>query len=418
MSATTPFWQRWPLILATGLIFSLPAHAADAQSARDGLAQAFEQAWRRHPLAAATEARAAEALAGRDLAAGLTPEPGSLSIGSRGDRFNRNLGSQEYEVELAAPLWLPGQKAAREAEADSRIEEASARRDALRLELAGELRDAWWALAAARNAAALAGRRLDTARALEADVRRLYEAGELSLIDANLARNEVHAAGSEQIETTAALRQAQQALHNLTGTAVSGELGEEHPPSQQVQDASLARPEAHPMLAAAAAAARSARAKVTLADESRRAAPELALRMVRERGDFADPYANTIGIRLKIPFSSGAQVRREVSAAEAEARQAETEMMRTQTRVQLEAERARGSLELAAQQLVLAQERVTLATDNLGLSEKAFALGETDLATLLRIRAAAFDAEALLGRQRVARAAAISRLNQALGVLP
>jgi cobalt-zinc-cadmium efflux system outer membrane protein len=172
------------------------------------------------------------------------------------------------------------------------------------------------------------------------------------------------------------------------------------------------------VLAAAAAAARSARAKVTVADESQRAAPELALRVKRERGDFAESYANTIGIRLKIPFSSGAQVRREVSGAQAEANQAEAEMLRTQTRVQLEIERARSALDSTGQQLVLAQERMRLSAENLRLSEKAFALGETDLTTLLRIRAAAFDAEAFLGRQRVGRAAAISRLNQALGVLP
>lgn len=418
MSAASLFWQRRALIWAAGLIFTLPAYAADAQASRGDLAQAFEQAWRRHPPAAAAEAREAEARASRDVAASLTPEPGSVSIGSRSDRFNRNLGGQEFEVELAAPLWLPGQKAAREAEADSRIDDASARRAALRVELAGELRDVWWALATARNASSLAARRLDTARALEVDVRRLYEVGELSLIDANLARNEVHAASAELIEAKAALRQAEQTLHSLTGTAAPADMGEESLVPQQVQDASLARPEAHPLLAAAAAAARSARARVTVADESRRAAPELALRVVRERGDFADPYANTIGIRLKIPFSSGAQVRRDVSAAQAEANQAEAEMPRIQTRVQLETERARGDLDSAGQQLVLAQERMRLSTENLRLSERAFSLGETDLATLLRIRAAALDAEAFLGRQRVARAAAISRLNQALGVLP
>jgi cobalt-zinc-cadmium efflux system outer membrane protein len=83
---------------------------------------------------------------------------------------------------------------------------------------------------------------------------------------------------------------------------------------------------------------------VTVADESRRAAPELALRVVRERGDFAEPYANTVGIRLKIPFSSGPLVRRETSAAQAEADQADAEMVRAQTRIQLEAERAERAL--------------------------------------------------------------------------
>jgi cobalt-zinc-cadmium efflux system outer membrane protein len=155
-----------------------------------------------------------------------------------------------------------------------------------------------------------------------------------------------------------------------------------------------------------------------VADESRRAAPELALRVVRERDDDSVSYGNTVGIRLKIPFSSGAQVRRETSAAQAEADQADAEMLRTQTRVRLEAERAQRALAAAERQLFMAQERLSLSAENLHLNEKAFSLGESDLATLLRIRAAAFDAESFLGRQRVARAAAISRLNQAMGVLP
>jgi len=406
------------LVCAAGLFFSLAGNAAEVQAARSGLAQALEHAWRLDPRAAAVEARAAEAQATREVAAGLTPEPASVSVGSRNDRLSRNLGRQEYEVELAAPLWLPGQKAARETEAASRVDEAAARRAALRLELAGELRENWWALAAARNARTLAARRLDTARALEADVRRRYRVGELSRIDANLARTEVHVAGAELIEAEALLLQAEQALRAQTGVAAPAEMGEEAPTTQQSLGGILAAPETHPLLAAAAAASHSARSRVMVANESRRAAPELALRAVRERGDFAEPYANTIGIRLKIPFSSTAQVRRESSAAQADADQADAEMLRARTRVELETQRAQRALASSERQLAMARERRELSAENLRLSEKAFSLGESDLATLLRIRAAAFDAESFLDRQRVARAAAISRLNQALGVLP
>ena len=142
------------------------------------------------------------------------------------------------------------------------------------------------------------------------------------------------------------------------------------------------------------------------------------MRVVRERGDFAEPYGNSVGVKLKIPFSSGAQLRRDTSAAQAEAEQADAEMRRGEIRVQLDAERARRALTAAERQLAMAHERRTLSADNLRLAEKAFALGESDLATLLRIRASAFEAESFHDRQRLDRAAAISRLNQALGVLP
>lgn len=415
MKALASRSMRLVAVCAAGMFAGLAVQAAEPP--KSGLASAVEQAWRLNPQAAGLDAREAEARAAQDVAAGLTPEPGSVSIGSLNDRFNRNQGKQEYEVELAMPLWLPGQKSAREAEAASRIDEAVARRAAARLEVSGELRDAWWALAAARSAEVLAARRLETARALETDVMRRYKAGELSRIDANLARTETHAANAEWAEAEATLLQAEQAVQALTGSPAPKNLDEESPTTRRLIDEAGDSAASHPLLAAAAAA-RSARARVQVAAESRRTAPELALRVVRERGDFADSYSNSVGIKLKIPFSSGSQVRRETSAAQAEANQADVDLLRTQTRVRLDAERARHNLQAAERQLAMAQERRQLAAENLRLAEKAFSLGESDLATLLRIRAAAFDADAFFDRQRVARAAAISRLNQVMGVLP
>ena len=79
---------------------------------------------------------------------------------------------------------------------------------------------------------------------------------------------------------------------------------------------------------------------------------------------------------------------------------------------------ARRHLETTERQWKQAQERLALDTDTLQLAEKAFALGETDLTALLRARADALEAQALVGQQQVALMAARSRMHQALGVLP
>ncbi len=413
--------HRKALVCALALALNLPALSGETGKPPASLAGVVEQAWRLNPQAAGLDARDAEARAAQEVAGGLTPEPASVSLGNINDRQGRNLGKQEWEVELAVPLWLPGQKDARGVEADSRIAEAAARRVAVRLEVAGEMREAWWSLAAARSAKALATRRLDTARALEGDVKKRFKVGELSRIDANLAQGEVLAAEAEMIESLAALHQAEQAFRLLAGTAAPAGLGEEAAANVTVgrdPRGDSAPAELHPQLAAAAAAARSARSRVRLADETRRAAPELSFRVVRERGDFAEHYGNSVGFKLKIPFSSGSRVRRDSSVALAEAEQADAEMRRAEIRVGQEIERARRTAADTERQLAMARERRTLAADNLHLAEKSFALGEADLATLLRIRAAAIEAENVHDRQRLARGAAISRLNQALGVLP
>ena len=407
-------WIRLAGIALASLALSWPV-GADAPA---GMAQALALAWRLSPQAAALDARDAEAHAARDVAAGLTPAPGSISFGGSNDRLNRDQGKREYEVEVTTMLWLPGQMSAHEAEAASRVDEAVARRAALRLALAGEVRDAWWSLAAARHAGALAARRLESAAALAGDVRRRYQAGELSHIDANLAQAEVLIAEAALFEAEAGLLQAEQAFRTLSGVPAPSLLPEERLVMQAAQRPLFDSPETHPQLAASVAAARSARARVKVAEESRRASPELALRVLRERAVADDPYSNSVGVRLKIPFSSGAQVRRETAGAQAEADQAEAEMQRLRSQVQLAAERAQHAWQLAERQVGMAQSRRALSDENLVLGEKSFRLGESDLATLLRLRAAAFDASAFLDRQQVARAAAISQLNQALGVVP
>lgn len=408
---------RWRPVrrLATGLLLlaALPAVAAPGE-----LGRAFTQAWARAPQAAGFDAREAQARAEREVAAGLIPEPGAVSVGSLNDRLDGKRGKQEYEVELALPLWLPGQRAARQAEAAQRGELVAAQRAATRLELAGELREAWWGLAQARSSARLAQRRIDTALALENDVLRRYAAGELSRIDANLARSETQVARAEAIETEGVLLQAEQTLRLLLGAPAPLELTEEEPTPPPAAAAVDDRLLEHPLHLAATASARAARAQVGVVEVSQRAAPELSLRVVRERGDYAEPYGNTVGMRLTLPFSSGPALRRDTAAAQAEALHGEVAAQRLHARLRLELERAARDLRAAESQLALAEERRHLASENLRLSEKAFALGESDLAGLLRIRAAAFDADAVLERQRVQRAAAISRLNQALGVLP
>ena len=93
---------RLVAVCTTGLLVGLSVQAAETP--KSGLATAVEQAWRLNPQAAGLDAREAEARAAQDVAAGLTPEPGSVSIGSLNDRLNRNQSKQKYDVKLTIPL--------------------------------------------------------------------------------------------------------------------------------------------------------------------------------------------------------------------------------------------------------------------------------------------------------------------------
>ncbi len=393
------------IAVAIGLMLTLSAHA-------QRLADALEQAWTRHPLAVASAAREAEAQARSEVAASLTPGPASVSLSGLNDQFSANRGKQEWELEMAVPLWLPGQRVARQAEASSAQIEVSARRHALRWQIAGELRDVWWTLAAARNARALAERRLQTARDLASDVLRRYKVGELARFDANLAQNEELAAQADLADAQTVLLQAELSYRGLTGDAAPAELAAE------TQIATREVTDGHPLLAAAAASAQLARARLKVAEETRRDSPILALRVVSGRADYAQAYANTVGIKLTLPFSAGERVRQDNAASRAELAQADAELALAQSKLALDIERARREFDSAQRQLTFASQRQALSADNLALAEKSFSLGESDLPGLLRVRAAAFDAQAFLSRQQVGVAASRSRINQILGVLP
>lgn len=399
--------RRWTPI-AVALSIGAASSGADAQS----LAEVVEQAWLRHPFAAAFDARDREARAAAERAAGITPGPPEASLSALSDRLNRNDGAQKWEVELGVPLWLPGQRTASAAHAHDALAQLVAQRAALRLAIADEVRTRWWALSAAREARELALRREETARELESDVVRRFEAGDLARMDANLARSERLAARADVVEAQAAVRRAETALQALTGLKPPTGLA-----AEGAADA-LSAIEEHPEMRAATAAAQAANAALLVAARSDRDAPRIAVRMERERGVGGVPFSNAVGLKLSIPFSSGPGSRQRIAAALAEVKRTEAERASTKLRLEAEVARARADLEAAEKQLDIAAQRRQFTADNLLLAERSFALGQSDLASLLRTRAAALGADLLLARQRVALGAARSHWNQAIGVLP
>jgi len=114
------------------------------------LREALDKAWERAVQALVAESRNAEADASRVVANSWFADPPSIGLSEKNDRFNSNRGVRERELDLSLPLWLPGQRAARETFASRDAADAEAGLAAARLALAGDLRSAVWNLAAVR----------------------------------------------------------------------------------------------------------------------------------------------------------------------------------------------------------------------------------------------------------------------------
>ncbi|NHC05672.1 TolC family protein [Azonexus fungiphilus] len=378
------------------------------------LPQAFAAAWARHPLSQSLPLQRSAAAARLDAAAAWTPEPTALAIGGRSDRFNRDRGAEEVELGLAVPLWLPGERSASRAlaAADSGLLEGRA--GSLRLQLAGELRAAWWDWQLARDEAALAEATAASAARLRDDVARRVAAGDLARADLHQAAGALAAAEADQAEAAVRVEAAAARLQWLTGSAPGVvELRPEMPPAEAADWLA-----AHPALAELNARAEQARQTQELARTRSRANPELTVATRRERGASGEAAERSWSLALRIPLASGPRHTAAIAEAGADRVEAELAAGREGERLQQAAQLARSQWQAAERRRQASDERARLARETQAFFDKAFRLGESDLPTRLRIAQETLAAERAASRARIQQAAALSAYRQALGLLP
>ncbi len=340
----------------------------------------------------------------------MTPTPPSLALSQRSDRLNRNLGVRETEVELALPLWLPGTRAAALALAGAEGDATESQLQLSRLKLAGEVREAVWSLRFALNDVDISARRVAEAQALAADVQRRVSAGDLARTDANQAQGFVQLAGATQAEARGRMLRAERLYAALTG-ATALPLHDETPTPAPAL-------ETHPQVVNAERASAAARARLQHASRATRDPPELTLGLRSERATFGDGNATSARIGLRVPFGTDARNQPRITAASAELLEVEAGARLERDRLQAEIDAAAAELEQAHSIEQFAAARALLAAETQQLLAKGFRLGEIDLPTRLRTENDRFDAERALGHAHLEAGRAISRLQQAYGLLP
>lgn len=395
--------MRHTVLIFVGLLLAPQTYAVSLRAALD-------QAWERSPEAQVLEARRAESDARAVAADSLLPGAPAIVLGHRSDRLNDDAGVREWEAGIELPVWLPGQRGARQREAQAGRSGLEASVRALRLKLAGELREAIWQLRATEAQIRLDETRVQTAEKLAEDVAKRVRAGELAKTDLNLAQNEWRSAQAALLQNRSLLLQAQQAYAALTGATALPEDSAERAEAQALGDD-------HPLMEEARRAIEVAQAQAEVARQSRRDNPEVTLSARRERSN-PDPYASAVALEVRLPLATDARNLPLASAAQTALTGARSEYRRLRIALEYRRQQAEQALHAADRLLDLAGQQRAAARENLGLIQKAFDLGETDLFALLRARTAAFEAEQAYSQQEIAQALARARLNQAQGVLP
>lgn len=401
---------------ATALFIALGAQAQAPFTLRD----AFELAWQRSQRDALNAARHTSIEAQRRVTESWFAGPATVSLDVRRDLPNwiepvssqsaSARGKNEWEPGVAAPIWLPGQRAA-----EVRVlERARARLDAAReldrLRVAGEVRDAFWMVLAAEAERDVAHRRRLTAESLDTDVDRRVRAGELARADALLARGELAGARAALVDSEARLEQARALYGRLVGEALL--------PAERNERAGDRALDAHPAVRLGREAIEDARARLDLARQTTRGNPTLSAVGRFDRDVYGGDYRNTLRFGITVPLQTDARATARLAAAAAELTQAEVAQLAEERELATQLLLARSAERAAAEQLDLFRQRRELARDSLTLAERDFRLGERSLMELLRVRATSLDADMAAGRAETTLGLARARLNQSLGVLP
>ncbi|WP_345061504.1 TolC family protein [Acidovorax lacteus] len=410
-------WAALALGLPAGGLAQEPA--SPTASVGGSLSAAFHAAWSQQPEQRAAAERDRANRAAERAAERWTAEPPALE--AQHTRGRSAAQAQEWELGVVVPLWLP-----RERERTARKAQAAARwtltqRKRAEWELAGRVREAWWAVQRSQADLALQRDRLDAAARLAADMERRARAGDL-------AQSDVHQAWMAKAQAQAAVKQAEaelSAVHTSWAElvpALSPPAGTEDgvlvtEPVPQPMDTEPDAGYRHPMRAEALERAEAARKALELAQVQSRANPELSLGAVREREGPGEPGRTSWRAALRWPLGQGAAHEARVATASAEWIEAQAAAELVLRRTAADAAQAKARLDAARAQLATAEQRAHWAQELRGFVDKAYRFGEADAPSRLRVEQEAVEARRALMRARLDVGAAISQWRQSLGLL-
>jgi outer membrane protein TolC len=342
----------------------------------------------------------------------------SISLLHYNDRFASNNGYREWETELELPLWLPGEKSARQRVSDGYFSEAEADLKLLTWKVAGDVQELAWDVYLAQATRKQTYEQWQSTLALENNINRRVKAGELARSDNLLAQQST--LGDEAIYQNALsqLQRAKNAWQNYTGLTI---VPVQNKTRVRVNLHSLDEKTVlsqHPLLESTSARTDRTRAQRDDSRIKRRNNPVLGLYTKSERAFESASYENSIGVQISVPFGTRSYAAPRLAEAEAALTEVQVQHLATERSILLQQKQALEELNKTETQLKLATQSNQVAEQRLRLSQRGFDLGETELYLLLLTREQANKKALELEKIKIERQRAINRYNHSYGVIP
>lgn len=334
------------------------------------------------------------------------PQGAEWRVSHENDAMTGSEGANNWELGIGFSLWAWGQREAQQDLADSYQQAQQDYQTLLKLDIAGVLRQAGWALRETQVEVEMAQREWQVWLQLQQAVEQAVKSGDRPPLDAQLAKQAALQAQQTLIKAQFSQRQAQQQL------AI---WGIEQPLADLAEKLSSADWQQHPALRWQQHLVNQAQAERQIVRSQLSGQPSLSVAAKQEQTN--QMAANTaLVVELTLPFGQGNQL----ELAKANHAQAEQQVSLAKLHRQLHQAwlQAQMQYELSQQQQTLLAQQVELNKSALIMAQRAYQAGETSLSELLRVQqqTLANQREAALAQVAVAKNLAL--LNQALGVLP
>jgi cobalt-zinc-cadmium efflux system outer membrane protein len=282
------------IVMSAGLTM---AQAASSDGPAFSVRAVYDSALALSPEAQSQKKRIEALMAKKESATAFTAQPLSLEGSYRSDRNYDNQGLREVELGFSAPLWNWNERIRTQSLRDSELQTANAQFEAVKLELAAEVRQVVWDTLSSQLDVEIAQTRAQAASKLTDDVKRRVDAGELAKTDLYQAQALHAQAKSEMGRAMAALSDMAIQFSELTGLPISSLQG------VQAENAEIPqglRPLDHPSLKAAQSQLHTLSRQTELTVTQKRANPELGLTVVSDRSAFGIVHPHAFGKRIGI----------------------------------------------------------------------------------------------------------------------
>lgn len=364
----------------------LSATAANAEvrtmTLADVLARAREQAPR------IVSARlAVEEARGRLLGAAVRLQTNPELQASLGNREGQDGRFADVEIGLAQNIEPGSRRSARVAAANAAIAQSSANADETTRDVLRLAAHAYFRALHAQERIRLLGATQELAASVHAAAERRFKAGDVAVLDVNIARTSLATIRAEREAAEAvralAVGDLQQLLQTSDDICVEGELVAGSPPElAPLLEASIRRPEIRALEAAVHEAEADARLGRTFAR------PEygVGVRYAREEGD----QIVVGGVTVTLPWFSTGQELQAVGTARASRLRAELDAARSRVQIEVRSTFAAYSRRLAAVQH-LERDAIPGLDENERLTTRSFEVGQLGMPELLLLRREILD---------------------------